>query len=112
MFPQPAPPIAPSARWRDGLRHALDVAIAFATLADAEPPAPSAPTGHSPGVRPAPLEPSLAQRVGAAAASAAAHPHRRALHAPARSRRPGTVRAAPQPCLTPLPARHAERSRT
>jgi hypothetical protein len=40
------------------------------------------------------------------------HPHRRALHAPARHRRPGAVRAAPQPCLTPLPARHAGRGRT
>jgi hypothetical protein len=41
-----------------------------------------------------------------------AHLHRRALRAPARSRRPGSVRAAPQPCLTPLPVGHSGRGRT
>jgi len=126
MFPRPHHPFEPAEKrsWRAGLRHALDVVVAFATLADgdpltpSEPPAPrrskplvSARRAPSTSARSAPSDPHGAEPP-AASRVAHPHPHRRALAAPARSRRPGAVRAAPQPCLTPLPARHTGRGRT
>jgi hypothetical protein len=136
-------------RWRAGLRHALDVVVAFATLADADPLTRSEPRPRhrsnpsaspnprrselpaSPDPRPSNLSasadprepepsdqrssgPTLPPRSAAPSPprSPHAHPHRRALAVPARSRRPGAVRAAPQPCLTPLPARHTGGGRT
>ena len=188
MFPHPtAPTNAAPHRPRAGrLRRALDVVIAFATLADDAPggraapgsrgaaragtrradrapraaaaasPAPPpvawippataaarargrkpqtgasalriapVPSSAAPAGSPEPVASRSTPTVGRAAARAAAprsapaaaratqprHPHRRSLRAPARNRRPGAVRAAPQPCLTPLPARHAGRGRT
>jgi hypothetical protein len=69
--------------WIDALRHGLDVLVAFATLRDTAPQ--SGPRSRQP--------------------SGPVHPHRHALRAPARSRRPGVVRPQPQPCLTPLASR-------
>jgi hypothetical protein len=74
MFPATEPPLRTAGGLRAALRRAVDVAIAFATLED----------GDEPAVAPA------------------AHPHRRPLRAPARTRRPGAARARPQDCTTPL----------
>jgi hypothetical protein len=151
MFPHPTTPTnaAPALPRPGRLRRALDVVIAFATLADAAPaaPAPEPPAlspvaaippataaararaGTRELVAPGPgtdsearstraarraFQPAATARGAQAAARATQprHPHRRSLHAPARIRRPCAVRAAPQPCLTPLPARHAGHGRT
>jgi hypothetical protein len=121
MFPRPHHPSTPREihPWRTGLRHALDLVIAFATLADGDA-TPDA--GERAGARPAfppetvstpaRAEPTAASGVTARRAPRRTHPHRRALHAPARNRRPGAVRAAPPPCLTPLRAGHTGRGRT
>jgi hypothetical protein len=143
MFPHPEPLVFRAPRWRAGLRHALDVAVAFATLGGverhrAEPPvtrlgsagdaaratvvhrgsagdsAQPPPAGALPAPATAAARALAARRSGREAPvrpAGATHPHRRALRAPARSRRPGAVRAAPQPCLTPPPLRHTERGR-
>jgi hypothetical protein len=141
MFPTPnLPTEGPARRWREGLQRAVGTVVAFATLAETKPagnragePAPA--LDADPATRPAALsrtpDPALpgprtaaakalaraAARPATVEASAPArgprpHLHRRALRAPAHSRRPGAVRAAPQPCLTPLPARHAGRGGT
>jgi hypothetical protein len=103
MFPTPNNPSeGPARRWRDGLHHTIGTVVAFATLAGAEAPAEGT---ADPLARPA-------DPPGASTRRPDPHLHRRTLRAPARNRRPGAVRAAPQPCLTPLPARHAGRGRT
>jgi hypothetical protein len=80
-------PAVPPRSWRDKVRHAVDLTVAFVLLEDAEP------EQHGPG-RDAP-RPSRAS-VGAV------HPHRKPLRPMPRSRRPGAAAARPQPCLAPV----------
>jgi hypothetical protein len=75
--------------WRDTLRNAVDLAVAFATLADVE-------TLDEESPRP-PVEP----------ADVARHPHRARLRTPIRAGRPGAVAGRPHACLTPADGRHA-----
>jgi hypothetical protein len=75
--------------WRDTLRNAVDLAVAFATLADVEildEDSPRPPVETAPVVR---------------------HPHRAPLRTPIRAGRPGAVAAQSQPCLSPVDGRHA-----
>ena len=72
-------PEAPFARWQQGLRKAVDLAVAFATLADAEP-------SESPR---APVDP-------------ADHPHRMPLRPALRPRRPGEAVRRVEVCSAPV----------
>ena len=134
MFPRPEHPSTPAHGWLATLRHGLDLIVAFATLRDVDtspeagwrdaddpsdrasrtrpvaavPPATAAAkrlTGHPDRGATAAARTAPAGREVGAAAMPAAHPHRRPLSTPSRGRRPGAVRPAPQPCLTPLVAR-------
>jgi hypothetical protein len=104
--------------WRAAVMRAVDVVVAFATLRDADElparvgavpvAAPERPrfvraaTPERPGRFRAPERPHLHP-----------HPHRRPLGRPARTRRPGAVRPAPQACTTPLlTRRHRTRERS
>jgi hypothetical protein len=138
MFPRADPPAHPARAWADALRRALDVLVAFATLRDADASSDGGPTAREPARSMSlPTAPELAPsraadrlrrraeeparhvrssgavgaktRRGVAGPEHAVHPHRRALTAPVRQRRPGAVRPQPQPCLTPLAARRARR---
>jgi hypothetical protein len=111
MFPT-SPTVFPrsSRTWRDVLLRGLDLVVAFATLRDAEEPV--AGGGDSDGdawAAPSGRAPDRAVACAAGAPGNRAHPHRRPLRAPARSRRPGAVRAAAPPCVTPLAARPRRR---
>ena len=108
---------------RDTLRHAADLAVAFATLADVETDAPSprSPLGETEG--PTTWDAAIglsAEDAGSVAcastrateddgrrAETASHPHRVPLRASARGGRPGAVVARHQHCLTPVDGRHA-----
>ena len=72
-------PERPFARWQQGLRKAVDLAVAFATLADAE-------TSQSPR---APVD-------------QADHPHRKPLRPVLGPRRPGEAVRRAEHCLTPV----------
>jgi hypothetical protein len=72
-------PERPLARWQQALRQAVDLAVAFATLADAQP----SQSPHAP-------------------VDAADHPHRKPLRRVPAPRRPGAAAARPQRCLTPV----------
>jgi hypothetical protein len=65
------------AAWRERLRHAVDLAVAFATLRDVPEPG----SAHEPVDR--------------------VHPHRTPLRPPTRPRRPGAAVPRPQHCVTP-----------
>jgi hypothetical protein len=80
MFSPTADPRPARSSWREAVRRAVDLAVAFATLSDELPP-------HGPADEPA------------------VHPHRQALRAPSRARRPGRVAPRVHICLTPLPSR-------
>ncbi len=73
-------PESPRPTWRDKLRNAVDLAVAFATLADTDPSATPGP--------PAPVD--------------VVHPHRTPLRPAPRPRRPGAAATRPQPCLSPV----------
>ncbi|MEA2322972.1 MAG: hypothetical protein QOD81_2822 [Solirubrobacteraceae bacterium] len=120
MFPRPEHPAPPARPWRHTLRATLDLVVAFATLRDAESPAEAADrlSAHpAPGERPRHAAmgfdrlstPASGPQQGAPPAHAE-HPHRHPLHPPLRARRPGAVRPAAQPCLSPLPARPVARA--
>jgi hypothetical protein len=81
---------SPERDWRRRLRRAVDLAVAFVTLEDGPPAAPSAP-GHPDAPGP--------------------HPHRRPLRSPQRARRPGSVPARVAHCTTPLVAPAPRRRR-
>jgi hypothetical protein len=119
MFPRADRPAHPARAWSETLRRGLDALIAFATLRDADTPpdhwadgSELAPSRSANGSQRDAGERTRHQaRSGRAAAKTARevggeqraiHPHRRALAAPVRQRRPGAVRPQPQPCLTPL----------
>ena len=70
-------PETPRPSWRDKLRNAVDLAVAFATLADTDPSASS----------PEPV--------------VVVHPHRTPLRPAPRPRRPGAAAPRHQPCLSP-----------
>lgn len=119
-----APGLKPARRsLRDALRYAADLAVAFATLADVDPDAPS-PRPPVDGTEIArqgggDIEVSAEDAGSVACASTRAteddgrrlvtppHPHRVPLRASARGGRPGAVAARPQSCLTPVDGRHA-----
>lgn len=72
-------PEAPFARWQQGLRKAVDLAVAFATLADAEP----SESTHAP-------------------VDLADHPHRVPLRPALRPRRPGEAVRRVELCTAPV----------
>lgn len=78
MFSPTPIPRSGKPSWRESVRRAVDLVVAFATLEDG--PTPSAPRGH---------------------AGAARHPHRQPLRAPTRAGRPGTVAQRALTCRTP-----------
>jgi hypothetical protein len=80
--------------WRDALRHAVDLAVAFATLEDAD--AHPEPAGES-EVRPTSARESVDVR----------HPHRAPLRPQPRPRRPGAVATRTQACTSPVGHRPA-----
>ena len=109
--------------WRDTLRHAADLAVAFATLADVDTDAPS-PRSPVGGTQTTPLRGEAIEGPVEDAGSVACdstratedddrrlettpHPHRVQLRRELRSGRPGAVVARPQSCLTPVDGRHA-----
>jgi hypothetical protein len=76
--------------WRDRVRRAVDLTVAFVLLEDASASAePHVPAGRD---RSRPPRASVD----------AAHPHRAPLRPSPRPRRPGAVPARPQPCLSPI----------
>src|SRR4051794_555632 len=102
----PPPPAAEAAeraagRWLSAVRRGLDLLVAFATLRAAESADDQrerlAQQRIAPRRRPPePLDPPRA--------AAAAHPHRRALRAGRRGRRPGAVPPRAHACRSPLTA--------
>jgi hypothetical protein len=88
------PERSPQRSWRDRLRRAVDLAVAFATLEDDLAAATTTPPCHPDAPR-----------------SLHDHPHRQPLRGAQRPRRPGVVAARVQPCTTPL-APPAARRRT
>jgi hypothetical protein len=119
MFPRADRPARPARAWSETLRRGLDVLIAFATLRDADTPSnhrpdsselapPRSANGSQRGAGERTRHQARSGRAAAKAARVlgdeqrAIHPHRRALAAPVRQRRPGAIRPQPQPCLTPL----------
>ena len=95
----PAPEVRqPTARqsWRDKVRHAVDLTVAFVLLEDA--PSESTADVHATSPRP-----ELDDR----------HPHRKPLRPMPRPRRPGAGVHRPQLCLSPVGHHpHVPRSRT
>jgi hypothetical protein len=86
MFSPTADPRSASRSWRASVRRAVDLVVAFATLADELPPRDHAD--------------DLLQ----------AHPHRRPLRAPSRAGRPGGVPSRAQSCTTPVAHRLQRRT--
>ena len=82
-------PERPFARWQQGLRKAVDLAVAFATLADVE-------TSDSPR---APVD-------------QADHPHRTPLRPTSRPRRPGEAVRRTEVCTAPVNRVPADPPRT
>jgi hypothetical protein len=112
--------------WRAAVMRAVDVVVAFATLRDADElparvgavpvAAPERPPVAAPE-RPRFVRVAAPERPGRLRAPERPHPHphphRRPLGRPARTRRPGAVRPAPQACTTPLlTRRHRTRERS
>ena len=85
MFSPTAHPGPAKRSWRDAVRRAVDLAVAFATLSD------ELPRDHADGP--------------------AVHPHRQPLRAPSRARRLGTVPPRAHRCLTPVAVRARRRQR-
>lgn len=84
----PAPEVRqPTARqsWRDKVRHAVDLTVAFVLLEDA--PSESTADVHTTSPRP-----ELDDR----------HPHRKPLRPMPRPRRPGAATHRPQLCIAPV----------
>ena len=86
MFSPASNPRPAASSWRETVRRAVDLAVAFATLSDELPRRP--------------------------VDDLADHPHRRPLRAPERARRAGRVAARPQSCRTPLADRPRRRQLT
>jgi hypothetical protein len=80
MFSQASDSRTARPSWREALRRAVDLAVAFATLEDLSSP-PGLLDAHEPG-------------------PAGPHPHRRPLRPASRARRPGAGAPRPQICLT------------
>jgi hypothetical protein len=80
----------PRRSWRDKVRHAVDLTVAFALLEDADP----APDQPDPSERDAPR--SARVSVGAV------HAHRKPLRPMPRPRRPGAVPSRSQTCTSPV----------
>jgi hypothetical protein len=84
----PAPEVRqPTARqsWRDKVRHAVDLTVAFVLLEDA-------PSESTADVRETSPRPELDDR----------HPHRKPLRPMPRPRRPGAATPRPQLCIAPV----------
>jgi hypothetical protein len=79
----------PRRSWRDKVRHAVDLTVAFVTLEDAHP-----------GLD----DPSDASAAPARASVDDRHPHRKPLRSMPRSRRPGAAAHRPQICTAPVGA--------
>jgi len=101
MFsPSSNPRIAPRP-WRQAVRRAVDLTVAFATLESAASPRELFSRDASPHTGACPH--------GLIDASAP-HPHRTPLRRSARPGRPGTVPSRAQDCLVPLAGRPRHRS--
>ena len=88
----PAPDVVgqPTARqssWRDKVRHAVDLTVAFVLLEDA--PSEDPTTDAAPATSP---RPEIDDR----------HPHRKPLRPMPRPRRPGAATHRPQLCIAPV----------
>jgi hypothetical protein len=88
MFSPTADPRQVKRSLRDTVRRAVDLVVAFATLADELPPRDYAD--------------DLVE----------AHPHRRPLRAPSRAGRPGGVPSRAHSCTTPVASRPQRQPRT
>ncbi|HEU4975397.1 MAG TPA: hypothetical protein VFT50_09945 [Baekduia sp.] len=86
MFSPTASPRPAQRSWRETVRRAVDLAVAFATLSD------ELPRRHADDL--------------------ADHPHRLPLRAPSRARRPGAVAPRAHRCTTPLASRGRHRAHT
>jgi hypothetical protein len=100
----------PARSWRDKVRHAVDLTVAFMTLEDAVPPAPESDSERVDEValpgRPADRPARVSVDV--------VHAHRQPLRPLPRSRRPGAGMSRPQICIAPVrdtPAPPKRRSR-
>jgi hypothetical protein len=87
------------ASWREAVRRAVDLAVAFATLESYELPQ-RAPRG--------PVDPTLRASRSADLAPVT-HPHRRPARRQRRARRPGRVVPRAQPCVAHEPPRAPRR---
>jgi hypothetical protein len=101
MFSPSSNPRIATRPWRQAVRRAVDLAVAFATLE-------SATSAREISSRDASHHPSTCPH-GLLDASAP-HPHRMPLRRQARPGRPGTVPARAQDCLVPLAGRPRHRS--
>src|SRR5215218_9775780 len=91
MFPTPSAPRTAPALWREGLRHATDIARAFILLED--PIWEDDLEAHGPLGEPA------------------GHPHREPLRPALRARRPGAAQPREQVCTSPLRPAPGDRTR-
>lgn len=101
----------PARSWRDKVRHAVDLTVAFMTLEDAVPPADESDSERFDEV----ALPSRPAVLPARAAVDVVHAHRQPLRPLPRSRRPGAGMSRPQICIAPVrdtPAPPKRRTRT
>lgn len=103
----------PARSWRDKVRHAVDLTVAFMLLEDAVPPADSDSSERARDEEALPGRPASAH--SARASVGAVHAHRQPLRPLPRSRRPGAAMSRPQLCISPVretPAPPRRRTRT
>jgi hypothetical protein len=116
----------PRRSWRDKVRHAVDLTVAFVTLDDAPFEAnapdvglvgPGKDAGRGAAARPRASAHTARGREATSDAPAVddRHPHRTPLRPMPRSRRPGAAAHRPQVCIAPVrpePAAPKRRTRT
>jgi hypothetical protein len=99
----------PTARrsWREKVRHAVDLTIAFVLLED-DPGEPARPAAASSDTHGRTADPGPASMPGPATATSTRwsvddrHPHRVPLRPMPRPRRPGAAAPRPQICISPV----------
>ena len=99
----------PFPKWRERLRYAVDLAVAFATLRDTEPVRTTGTSDETAGAAACSGTRASADVVGSTENRAETggpldrvHPHRIPLRPPTRPRRPGAAVPRVQPCLSPV----------
>lgn len=101
-------PDRPRRSWRDRVRHAVDLTVAFVLLEDAEPAEQPARAARAAART---EEPTVRDRASARPPRASVdvpHPHRKPLRPLPRPRRPGAAAHRPQVCIAPVGAVPAE----